>query len=87
MAKLESTLIAHFRPSFLLLDLNKEGNIEIIISCEKFNYQNVQARISEIFSLINRNCPETIKDKLVIAQAYNSNQMTDLLEDTFNGNQ
>jgi hypothetical protein len=84
IAKLEHAIIIHFRPSFLYIAPPAEGGvIEIILSCQKFNYQNVQERISEFFNLINLKLPGIVEEQLLVVQCYNSSEMEQVLMEVF----
>lgn len=84
LKKLEYILISHFRPTFLFVDKpNEHGDIYIVISSIRFNYLGVQERILDIFNLLNFKCPDILKEHLIVIEAYNSDQMNEILEETF----
>lgn len=85
MSTLESVLIVHFRPTFLHVTApDTDGDIQIIISANKFKFMNIQARISEIFKLLDLKCPDILKERLIVIQAFSGDQMEDILESVFN---
>lgn len=82
--RLEYILISHFRPTFLFIEPpNELDQICIIISCIKFNMLPIEGRIAEIFTLLNNTIPDILQRKLLIVQAYNSDEMEEILVDIF----
>lgn len=85
--QIEYVLSANMRPTFLAVTHPKddaEGDIQIIISCLKFQHMNVQERISDVFMLLNSKCHDIIKDRLLLVQAYSGDEMIDVLDTIFN---
>ena len=83
-ARLEYELIIQFRPVFLFISSPSDtGEIQIVLSCVKFNYLTIQERVTEIFKLINLKCPDIIENRLLIIQAFDTKQMEDVLIEVF----
>lgn len=83
-ARLEYSLIVYFRPTFLLIsDPRINDDVQIIISSIKFNYLPIQGRVAEVFKLINEKCPEILENRLLLVQAYNSQEIEDVLVEIF----
>ena len=87
LAKLETILVSQYRPVFLaIMSPDENGDIQIIISCIQFNYLTIQERINHIFNLLNDKIPDIVKDRLILIQAFSTEQMEDVLLEVFDGN-
>jgi len=85
LKKIEHTLILHFKPTFIWVDLpNEQGDIHVVISCLRFNYLTIQERILDIYNLLNWKIPDILSTHLIVVEAYNSSEMDELLEEAFN---
>jgi len=85
LKKIEHTLILHFKPTFIWVDLpNEQGDIHVVISCLRFNYLTIQERILDIYNLLNWKIPDILYTHLIVVEAYNSSEMDELLEEAFN---
>lgn len=79
--KIEQVLCAYARPTFLIITKPDEDNdIQIVISCLAFKTMGISDRISYIFRLLNKHIPEVTKDRLIIVQAFDQDEMVDVLE-------
>jgi len=85
LKKLEALLISHFRPTFFDIKQIDENSIHIIISCLQFNYLDIQSRIQDVFNLINSRIPDIMENTLIVVQAYNSEEMNELIGKIKNG--
>lgn len=84
LARLEYTIISHFRPVFLFIsNPDKNNTIDIIIGCVKFNYLTVQERITHTFTLLNEKCPDILAECHLVIQCYSTEQMENVLMDVF----
>lgn len=85
---LEKSLILFFRPSFLhITSPDLDNDIQVLIATRHFNAKNVHERILMVYSEIKKNCPQVLKDRLVVVQAYTPTEMDDVLEYVFNDEQ
>jgi len=63
LKKIEHTLILHFKPTFIWVDLpNEQGDIHVVISCLRFNYLTIQERILDIYNLLNWKIPDILSN-------------------------
>lgn len=82
--KIESVLCAYARPTFLIITKPDEDNdIQVVISCLAFKTMNVSERISYVFNLINKHIPDVMEDRLIIIQAFDPDEMIDVLEQIY----
>lgn len=91
IATLESLLVTFFSPSFLHITKPDEDNdIQLIISSNQFNHLTTQERVKTIMECIMLNLPNIFDNRLIIIQAYASNEFEEvidyLLEDELEGN-
>jgi len=91
LATLESVLVNFFSPSFLHITKPDEDNdIQLIISSSQFNHLTTQERIKSIMECIMLNLPNMFENRLIIIQAYATDEFEDvidyLLEDELEGN-
>ncbi len=78
---LETILIAKLRPIFLLIDYSEEDDdIYIVISTLAFKRMSVNERVSSVFNLLKEFVPDIFKEKLIIIQAYDSDEISEMLE-------
>lgn len=81
---LEQALCAYARPTFLAITKPDEDNdIQIVISCLAFETMTVQERINYVFGIIRKYSPDSLNDRLIIVQAYTSDEMERVLFDLF----
>lgn len=81
---LEHALCAYARPTFLAITKPDEDNdIQIVISCLAFDTMSVQERINYVFSIIRKYSPQSLNDRLIIVQAYSSDEIEHVLFDLF----
>lgn len=81
LIELEVLLIAKLRPTFLLIDYSDEDDdIYIVISTNSFKRMSPNDRVSSIFSLIKLECPDIMKEKLLIVEAYDSDEIVEMLD-------
>lgn len=82
---LQYILNVYAKPSFLLITNPDENNdIQIVISCGIFKDMEVEDRIDYIFNLIRAYIPDIIKNRLIIVQAFDSEEIIEVLDDVFN---
>ena len=82
--RIEYTLCAYARPVFLAITEPDENNdIQIVISCVAFRTMNIGERIAYIFKLLNKHIPDVMQDRLVIIQAYDPDQVEEVLDKVF----
>jgi len=85
LAILEYHLFAQFRPVFLVISGPNDDIIQILIACTHFKTKHVGTRVHAVFNLIKEKCPDILSEYLFVVQAYDSDEMDQILEDTFNG--
>lgn len=76
LAQLDVLLRMFFKPSFLYMstpDVNRD--VQIIISSPAFDTMAIQERVGHVFKLIKRELPEVLRDRLIVVQAYSSQQL------------
>lgn len=80
MHPIEKVLIIALRPTFIGSDfIEKDNTLNIVICCKAFNYMEVQERIQMVYDIIDNS--EVIEDRpTVIVQAYNQQELDELLE-------
>lgn len=84
LVRLETILVAYLRPTFLAIyPPNEQGDIQIIISCIKFNFLTVQERILEIYNLIQSKYCDILQNHLLIITALNSGEMEETIGEIF----
>jgi hypothetical protein len=77
-------LCAYARPTFLIITKPDEDNdIQVVISCLAFKTMNISERISYVFNLINKHIPDVMEDRLIIIQAFDPDEMIDVLEQIY----
>lgn len=82
--KLEYILSVYARPTFLaVLDPDEDGDIQIVISCNIFDTMDVEQRIDYVFNIIKQYASDIAIDRLLIVQAYNSEEMYEVIEIAF----
>jgi hypothetical protein len=82
--KIEAVLSAYARPTFLAITNPDEDNdIQIVISCLAFRTMNVNERVSYLFGLLKKHIPEVLENRLIIFQAYSSEEMDEVFEKLF----
>lgn len=82
---LEYVLCAYARPTFLTItEPDEDNDIQVVISCPKFKDMDVADRIDYIFELIRAYIPDILMDRLVIVQAYDSDEIIEVIENAFN---
>lgn len=81
---LETVLCAYARPTFLAITQPDEDNdIQVVITCLAFDMMTVAERVSYIFDIIKKHCPDILEDRLVIVQAYTSDEIESILFELF----
>lgn len=88
VAELEYALSVKLRPTFLIItnpNQHPEGDIYIMISTIAFKNMSVEKRVKTVFSLISKHVPDILEDRLVVIQAYSSDELEDVIEDIFSG--
>lgn len=81
LALLESVLVSYFTPTFLHVSKPDDDNdIHVILSSPQFNYLTTQERIKEVMTCIMSNIPDAYKDRLIIVQAYTTNEFEDVID-------
>lgn len=81
---LEYVLCAYARPTFLTItEPDEDNDIQIVISCSIFKNMEIEDRIEYIFNLIRAYIPDIMKDRLVIVQAFDSDEIIDVIENAF----
>ncbi len=82
--KLEYILSAYTRPVFLVVtEPDDDNDIQIVISCNVFNTMDIEQRIDYVFSIIKNYIPEIVIDRLIIVQAYDAEEMEEVIENAF----
>ena len=82
--KLEYVLSAYVRPTFLAItEPDEDNDIQVLVCCNLFNIMDIEDRIEYIFNVINEQCPEVVQDRLIIIQAYSSDEMEQVIENIF----
>jgi hypothetical protein len=82
--KLEYALSAYARPTFLAItEPDEENDIQILISSNLFNVMDVEDRIEYVFKIIKDQCPEVVEDRLVVVQAYDGEEIEQVLDIIF----
>lgn len=82
---LEYVLCAYARPAFLTItEPDEDNDIQVVISSPIFNNMEVEDRIEYVFNLIRAYIPDIIKDRLIIVQAYDTDEIIDVIEIAFN---
>lgn len=81
---LEKSLILFFRPSFLhITNPDDDNDVQVIICTRHFNEKTVHERILMVYNTIKKQCPNVLKDRLVVVQAFNPTEMDEVLEYVF----
>jgi len=84
VTKLEYILSAYARPVFLAITNPDEDNdIQIVISTIAFKTMSISARVSYVYNLIKTHAPDVLKDRLVVIQAYDPDEMEEVLDKVF----
>lgn len=84
VTKLEYILSAYARPVFLAITNPDEDNdIQIVISTIAFKTMSISARVSYVYNLIKTYAPDVLKDRLVVIQAYDPDEMEEVLDKVF----
>lgn len=82
--KLEYALSAYARPTFLAItEPDEDEDIQILISSNLFNVMDIEDRIEYVFKIIKDHCPEVTSNRLIIVQAYNSEEIEDVIDNIF----
>lgn len=82
---LELLLCTKLRPTFLATSISEEypDTFEIIISCPQFRNRTIEDRVHMIFNLISYFFEDSIKERLLIVTALDSNEMDNMLDQIF----
>jgi hypothetical protein len=82
--KLEYILSAYARPSFLaVFDPDEDDDIQIVISCNVFDQMDIEERIDYVFNIIKTHASDLAFNRLIIVQAYDSEEMVQVIENAF----
>jgi len=85
---LEYVLSAYARPTFLTItEPDQDNDIQVIISSNIFKNMEPEDRIEYVFNLIRAYIPDILLDRLVIVQAFDSDEITEVLENAFDENE
>ena len=85
---LEYVLSAYARPTFLTItEPDQDNDIQVIISSNIFKNMEPEDRIEYVFNLIRSYIPDILLDRLVIVQAFDSDEITEVLENAFDENE
>lgn len=74
-ADIEWALCAKFRPTFLIIELHDEEDLEILVSCIAFETMSVQQRISSIFSLLFKSLGDKMEGVSIRIKALNREEL------------
>lgn len=84
LASLESSIIIWYHPSFLhITNPDEDNDIQVMLASSVFNSKSVQDRIQMVMSTIQTYTPELFDDRLIIIQAYTSDEMEEVLKYVF----
>lgn len=78
-AELESSLVYHLRPHFLMIDI-VEDCFHIIISQPSFRNQPIPERISDIFNLLKIHHTDILNKYPIVVQCFSAEEMNNVLE-------
>ena len=85
---LEYVLSAYARPTFLTItEPDEDNDIQVVISSNIFKNMEPEDRIEYVFNLIRAYIPDILLDRLVIVQAFDSDEITEVLENAFDENE
>jgi hypothetical protein len=85
---LEYVLSAYARPTFLTItEPDEDNDIQVIISSNIFKNMEPEDRIEYVFNLIRAYIPDILLDRLVIVQAFDSDEIIEVLENAFDENE
>ena len=80
MHLVEKKLIIALKPFFIGSDYIQEENVlNVVVACRAFNYLPVQERIEMVYEILE-NCEDIDKELIIIVQAYNQEELDELLE-------
>lgn len=82
--EIEHLLILKYRPTFLhVTQPDKDGDIQVVVSSIIFNEMTVNERIQSIFNLLYKYLGDIMENRLVIVQAFNSEEMEHVIDKVF----
>jgi hypothetical protein len=85
---LEYVLSAYARPTFLTItEPDEDNDIQVVISSNIFKNMEPEDRIEYVFNLIRSYIPDILLDRLVIVQAFDSDEIIEVLENAFDENE
>lgn len=86
MAALEGILVAFLRPTFLSIVSDEPNQFHIVISRPQFEGMSVNSRLMIIFDLLREHNYDILESHVVIAEAYSTSEMEDLIDQAFTPN-
>lgn len=76
----EKALIIALKPFFIGSEFIEEENVlNLVVACKAFNYLAPSERIQMVYDILE-NCEYIEEDLIVIVQAYNQEELDELLE-------
>lgn len=86
VTSIEHLLTVKFRPTFLAImepTEEIEDVIQIVLSCNMFNYIPINERVLNVFNAIYNEFPFLRDSYLIVVQTFSSEEMDHVLDDVF----
>lgn len=83
LVTLESIICVYIKPTFLAIQIDEVGHVQIVISALQFRNQNIQERVNYVFSLLQTRCHDIIKERLILVSAFNGDEIVNVIEHVF----
>ena len=80
---LESIICIYIKPTFLAMEIDEFGHVQIVISALEFRNMNIQERVNYVFSLLSTRASSIIKERLCIISAFNGDEMVEVIGHVF----
>lgn len=83
LVTLESIICVYIKPTFLAIQIDEVGHVQIVISALQFRNMSIQERVNYVFSLLQTRCHDIIKERLLLISVFNGDEMVSVIEHVF----
>jgi hypothetical protein len=85
LVHLEHVLVTKLRPTFLAVaEVSTDGTVEVIMSCLQFRGRSIQERTGMVFNILKYYLAESMTERLVVVQCFDSTEIDEILSAEFN---